>query len=151
MLSLSKKADYALVAMLHLAEQPGQRFSARSLARQSALPVALLMNLLKLLAAEGVIQSERGVKGGYTLALDPAQISLAQIVHAVEGPVALTVCMDPASPDPCSRQCKCRLHRPLRRVHDALRGLLETFTLADMLAEADLPHTLEQRLVPLQT
>src|SRR3954468_19152419 len=81
---LSKKTEYALVALAHLAEQPGRLASAREIAQAQALPVALLMNILKNLQGHGLLSSGRGVKGGYQLARDLGALSLYELMAMVE-------------------------------------------------------------------
>src|ERR1700728_2713904 len=92
MLSLSKKTDYALIALAYLAERPGRVASAREIAEARDLPAALLMNILKELQHHGLLRSTRGVKGGYEIAVDLAAVSLHQLIVALEGPVKLVEC-----------------------------------------------------------
>jgi Rrf2 family protein len=84
MLCLSKKAEYALVALAHLAEQPGRVASAREIAQARALPVALLMNILKNLQVHGLLRSTRGVKGGYRIDRDLNSLSLYELIAIVD-------------------------------------------------------------------
>ena len=84
MLCLSKKAEYALVALAHLAEQPGRVASAREIAQMRRLPLALLMNILKNLQAHGLLRSTRGVKGGYRIDRDLNLLSLYELIAIVE-------------------------------------------------------------------
>src|SRR5882724_6620780 len=94
MLSLSKKTDYALIALAYLAERPGRTASAREIAEARNLPSALLMNILKELHHHGIVQSIRGVKGGYQIAVDLKAKSLHDVVVAMEGPVRLVECAE---------------------------------------------------------
>jgi Rrf2 family protein len=84
MLCLSKKSEYALVALAHLAEHPGRTASAREIAQARSLPVALLMNILKNLQAHGLLRSTRGVRGGYQIAGDLNSLSLCDLIAIVE-------------------------------------------------------------------
>jgi Rrf2 family protein len=84
MLCMSKKTEYALVALGHLAEQPGRVASAREIARAQALPAALLINILKNLQSHGLLRSTRGVKGGYQVATDLAALSLHELIAIVD-------------------------------------------------------------------
>ena len=84
MLCMSKKTEYALVALSHLAEQPGRVASAREIARAQALPAALLINILKNLQSHGLLRSTRGVKGGYQVATDLAALSLHELIAIVD-------------------------------------------------------------------
>jgi Rrf2 family protein len=84
MLCISKKTEYALAALAHMAEKPGQTASAREIARNANLPLALLMNILKILQGHGLLQSTRGVKGGYRVARDLTTVSLHELIAIVE-------------------------------------------------------------------
>jgi Rrf2 family protein len=83
---LSKKTEYALIALAHLSEQPGRLASARGIAQGHSLPAALLMNILKNLQCHGLLRSVRGVNGGYRLARDLSSLSLYELISVVECP-----------------------------------------------------------------
>ena len=93
MLRLSKKADYALIAMKHLALR-GDRgsSSAREIAEQYDIPIELLAKVLQRLVRRGLLASHQGTRGGYQLARRPAQISVADVIQAIDGPVTVTAC-----------------------------------------------------------
>src|SRR6478736_9649427 len=96
MLRLSKKADYALMAMKHLATRgdrvhPGSS-SAREIAEQYDIPIELLAKVLQRLVRRGLLASHQGTRGGYQLARGPAHISVADVIQAIDGPVAVTAC-----------------------------------------------------------
>jgi Rrf2 family protein len=84
MLCISRKTEYALAAFAHLAEKPGQTASAREIAQAAGLPLALLMNILKNLQSHGLLQSTRGVKGGYRIAREMSDVSLHELIAIVE-------------------------------------------------------------------
>ena len=84
MLYMSKKTEYALVALAHLAEQPGRVASAREIASSRGVPPALLMNILKNLQGHGILRSTRGVRGGYQLDRDPNSLSLHELIAIVD-------------------------------------------------------------------
>src|ERR1700722_14546014 len=102
MLRLSKKADYALMAMKHLAlrtdpRNPGKQCpdgssSAREIAEAYDIPIELMAKVLQRLVRHGVLASHQGTRGGYLLARTPAQISVADVIQAVDGPVTVTAC-----------------------------------------------------------
>ena len=94
MLSLTKKTDYAVIAMCHLALAPQRVASAREIARSFGMPLSLLMNILKRLCVAGLVRSVRGAQGGYALARPAGQITLADLVVALEGPVRLANCVN---------------------------------------------------------
>ena len=93
MLRLSKKADYALMAMKHLALR-GDRgsSSAREIAEQYDIPIELMAKVLQRLVRRGLLASQQGTRGGYQLARTPAQISVADVIQAIDGPVTVTAC-----------------------------------------------------------
>src|SRR5205814_6603587 len=93
MLRLSKKADYALIAMKHLALR-GDRgsSSAREIAELYDIPIELMAKVLQRLVRRGLLASHQGTRGGYQLARTPAQISVADVIQAIDGPVTVTAC-----------------------------------------------------------
>lgn len=149
MLSMTRKTDYALVAMAHLANEGPSRASAREVAERLGLPVAALMNILNQLGHAGLVSSTRGPNGGYGLAKAPAEISLASLIEAVEGPVRLTLCCSNAT-EVVERRCDlesgCAIKGPVRKVHTMLRQFLEQVTL-DQIASRQVPGGLGADLV----
>ncbi|KKK99134.1 hypothetical protein LCGC14_2635800, partial [marine sediment metagenome] len=94
MLNMTKKTGYGLIAMTHLASLgDGELACARKISEQFGLPTSLMMNVLKQLSAAGFVESVRGARGGYRLAKHPEDISLADLVEALEGPVRLAECV----------------------------------------------------------
>ena len=141
MLALTKKTGYGLIAMTYLAGlDEGQVASAREIAERFDVPTSLLMNVLKELSAAGYVESVRGAHGGYRLALDPEEISLADLVTAVEGPIRLAQCVagkDPsADSEPCRLLEQCPVADPVHRVQRRLSDFLKTVTLAEIAAPA---------------
>lgn len=140
MLNLTRKTDYALVALAYLAQRrtAGEvAVSARRIADTFDLPLPLLMNILKELAHAKVLTATRGSAGGYTLARDAGQISLLEVITALEGPVQFAQCTDaiPGSTilgQGCVVASKCIIRDPVRRIHDRIRNLLEEITIADL-------------------
>lgn len=136
MLSLTKKTGYALIAMTHLAKVTDDRcVSAREIAEQFGVPTSLLMNVLKELAAAGYIESTRGAHGGYRLARRPADVSLADLVTALEGPIRFAECIrDDARADDgtCRLMADCPIADPVHRVQRRLHDFLKEVTLADI-------------------
>jgi Rrf2 family protein len=146
--------DYALVALACLEQhsavqtpaRPGDAattaLSARRIADQYGLPVALLMNILKDLQQAGIVQSVRGPSGGYRLAKDSNQITLLDVVHAVDGPVRVAQCTDPLAivGQGCPIQNACPIRQPIHRLEEHLTGFLDRVTLADLLgSKVDVP------------
>lgn len=121
---LSSLADYAVVLMVAAARHcGGLRSNARQLAEETGVPLPTAQKLVSRLAAAGLIESVRGAGGGFRLSRPPAMISLADIVEAVEGPIALTTCVDTGRSD-CALEdcCSVRSHWPV--VNEAMRGAL---------------------------
>lgn len=138
MLSLSRKAEYAVAAMAHLARQGSSLARAREIGAALNLPLPVLMNIMKSLNRYGLVRATRGPKGGYELVRGPAQITLAHMVEAVEGPVRLTRCCaqpDYAEESACKLEPGCRVKGSLRKVHLELKEVLNGVTLAQIVAD----------------
>ncbi len=136
MLALTRKTEYALIALAYLAQHRGDVANARAIARRYRVPASLLMNVLKRLAHEGLLQSVRGSKGGYILAQDPHDVSLHDLIVAVEGPMHFVQCAGAPSDDECELTDVCPVSRPVRRIHDRLEQFLRDVTLAEIAADA---------------
>lgn len=138
MLALTRKTDYALIALVHLARAGAGSISARQIAAHYGVPLPLLMNILKTLAQEGLIRSVRGAKGGYSLALRADQITLDRLIGAIEGPVRFVRCVPPRRPAGragCELVDTCPVRSPVQRLHRRLREFLSGLTLADLAEE----------------
>lgn len=138
MLSLTRKADYALVAMAELARQMPGRASAREISEAVGIPLPVLTNVLHELMHDGLISSRKGSKGGYCLARPAERITLAEMIAAIQGPIRLTACCgDEGDTDghDCSLEVSCRIKEPVRRVHRGLREYFDRITLAHLIAE----------------
>ena len=135
MLSLTRKADYAIVALSDLARQGASRSSARAIAGRTKVPLPVLTNILHQLLNHGLVTSAMGAKGGYALSRPPEAISLADMIDAMEGTFKLTVCCGGESDDEmdaCDLQEGCRVVEPIRRVHARLKEFLGEVTLAEI-------------------
>ena len=132
MVRLSKLTDYGLLLMTLIArrETPVQR-TARDLAAESHLPLATVSKLLKELLQSGLLVSHRGIKGGYLLAREPQEISLTEIIAAIEGPMALTECSTEVT-GLCNIEAGCPIKSNQRIINQAVRGVLERITLSDL-------------------
>jgi Rrf2 family protein len=139
MLKLTKKADYGLIALRHLAlGEAGETASAKEMADTYRLPLPLLSKILQKLARGGMLQSVAGTNGGYRLTRDPKNISAMEVIRAIDGPIVLTSCFTEHSGEhkSCNTSAMCTVREPLRRVHEAILGLLEKFTIAELAAAA---------------
>jgi len=130
MLALSKLSDYAIVLMTFLATHDEYKESARELAEATRIPLPTVVKLLKRLAASGTLQSTQGRRGGYRLIRRPCDVSITQIIEAVEGPIAVTECNREVSH--CRIQASCPVHPHWRVINRALREALANISLADL-------------------
>jgi FeS assembly SUF system regulator len=131
---LTHLADYAVVIMTAAARrEAGARLSASELAQETGVPLPTAQKLMGRLAAEGLLTSARGAAGGFALARPAADISLADIVEAVEGPIALTMCSDGANHD-CALDAHCRVKPHMGVVGNAVRGALGAVSLQQLSA-----------------
>jgi len=132
MLRMSKLTDYGIVLLAQLASsKQGETHNARELAHDTQLPLPVVSKVLKALAREGFLVSQRGAKGGYSLARHPGAISVAQVIRALEGPVALMECS--ASPGQCQQESSCQVRAPWQRIHRVIEESLARFPLSDLL------------------
>lgn len=129
MLRLSKKADYALIAMAHLAMQPGS-VSAREIAESYEIPTELMAKVLQRLARRGLLTSQQGARGGYTLARTASGISVADVIQAIDGPVSVTACS--AHADRCGQFDKCNVRDPLWRISDIIVSALSRTMVSEL-------------------
>ena len=136
MLRLSKKADYALMAMKHLAQGPGTAsISAREIAEQYDIPIELMAKVLQKLARTGLLVSTQGTRGGYTLSRAPAAITVTDVIQAIDGPFSVTACS--TQNNSCEQYSKCNIRDPLWQIRERIAATLGTVTIAEMAAERD--------------
>src|SRR5471030_1343461 len=145
MLKLTKKADYGLIALRHLASIPGATASTKDIADTYHLPVPLLAKVLQKLTRAKILQSAAGANGGYKLSRDAGRITALEVVRAIDGPVILTHCF--TEHGTCDQSDNCTVREPLRRVHEAILELLHKFTITD-LAEAPAARLTQLNLPP---
>lgn len=131
MLRLSKKADYALMAMRHLAaaEKDGS-VSAREIAEHYGIPAELLAKVLQRLVRARLLVSVQGTRGGYRLAGEPQRLTVADVIQAIDGPVAVTAC----SPhdQACEQYERCEIRDPLWKIKSRIVDALATVSLAEL-------------------
>lgn len=134
MFAVTRKTDFALVTLAHLAREQSL-CSVREVADRYHLPLPMLTNILKSLCQAGLVYSERGARGGYRLADRPEHISVLQVMEAMEGPFRLVQCTmsDVASGlGMCDVESSCPIRSPVRRVYQALRDQLSNISIADI-------------------
>ena len=135
MLKLTKKADYGLIALRHLAlGDAGVTASAKEMADAYGLPLPLLSKILQKLARGGMLQSVAGTNGGYRLARDPREISTLDVIRTIDGPIILTHCFTEHGEGgvACSQADRCTVREPLRKVHEGILNLLGGISIWDL-------------------
>ena len=140
MILLSKLTDYGVTLMTRLAQRREEGcLSARDLAESAGLPLPTVSKLLKILAREGLLESQRGIKGGYRLARAPREIGLSEILLALEGPVSLTACGN------CEMDADCSMQPHWNWINQRVLQSLEDITLADLSGSTLLNLAAERR------
>ncbi len=140
MLRISRLTDYAFIILTRLAEEgQGEIVSCSSLADQGPLPLPTVRKVCKKLAQEDLLVSHQGAHGGYELAHPPGEITVAQVIAAMEGPIALTVCSEGAGE--CEIEHACPVGDNWRVINGAIRRTLSNLTLADLSSQLT-PETL---------
>jgi Rrf2 family protein len=139
MLRLTKKADYGLMAMKHLAEHADQgACSAKDIAEEYGIPQEALAKILQRLARAELLQSQHGTNGGYTLTRDPRVISAYEVIRAIDGPLFITSCITVRGE--CDQSERCTIREPLRKVNQSIEDVLKSIALSDMREESDTEH-----------
>jgi FeS assembly SUF system regulator len=145
MLRLSKLTDYAVVVLIQLAESERQQGedvvqTAPGIAGATGVPEPTVAKVLKALTSGGLLHSQRGARGGYRLARPLAGISISDVIAAIDGPIALTACVDGGAGG-CDVEAMCAVKGRWDLVNDAIRCALSQITLAEMRA-ASIPPAL---------
>ena len=135
MLKLTKRTEYGLIALTHLAKRQGEVVPAREIGEQFPVPKRLLAEVLKDLGLAGLVESTRGARGGYALTRSPESISLAEVVSALEGAPQVSGCSDlgmARRDGECDVQAVCPIRSPLHRLKDRIWSLLDSTTLGSI-------------------
>ena len=133
MFRLNRLTDYAVVVMTQMTRKPDDVHTAPQIAGNTGIPLPTVAKLLNALARESLVESHRGAAGGYTLGRPAHEVSMAQIIQAIEGPIALTACVE-GSGNSCDVECLCPMRGNWERVNRAIHDALSEVTLADMAA-----------------
>ncbi len=136
MFKLSRMTDYGVVVLSRMAREPGTVFATAELAERTALPQPTVAKTLKSLARGGLVVSHRGTQGGYSLERAPQAVTMAEIIGVLDGPVALTACVE-GSDENCGVERLCPIRGHWERVNAAVKGALDGITLADLTAAQD--------------
>ena len=150
MIRMSKLADYGLVLMTQFLRESRaeENLSARQLAAETSLPLPAVSKVLKALSREGLLISHRGAGGGYSLSRRPERISVGEVLSAVEGPIAMTECID--NEGGCRQEALCPVRPNWERINHAVKEVLDAITLIDMMGP--LPdHLVTLGGVPVET
>lgn len=130
-MKLTRGADYGTLGILYLARQPRERVVLISeIAESQDVPESYLAKVFQDLAKAGLVRSHRGARGGFTLARPPEEITLRQVIEAIEGPLALNRCLDPR--EGCQRSPECPVHRALATAQGTLLSALDAVTLRSL-------------------
>ncbi len=135
MIRLTRISDYGIVLMTQLAARgdPEPR-NARQVATAARLPLPVVRKILKVLTREGLLASHRGSKGGYSLARSPEQISAAEMIAALDGPIGLTECATHSGL--CEQEASCHVREPWQRINAVVHNALSSVTLAELAGPA---------------
>lgn len=131
MIRISRLTDYGIVLLTHIAGHPERTHTASEVAAEAHLPLPTVSKLLRRLAKQRLLASHRGVKGGYGLASPPERITIAGIVAAIEGPIAMTTCAV-RTPSDCEHENHCPVRGHWNLINLAVRQALDSITLADL-------------------
>lgn len=131
MIRLSRLADYGIVIATHLARHPARQRTAPEVAAATNVPQPMTSKVLKQLVRAELLVSHRGARGGYTLARAPERITVAEVIEALDGPIAITSCVD-AGPADCGIMSFCPARANWQRINHAIRDALDGVTLAEM-------------------
>jgi Rrf2 family protein len=146
MLKLTKKADYGLMAMKHLAEHAnGGACSAKDVADAYGIPQEVMAKILQRLVKAGLLHSQHGTNGGYTLVRDAHKISAFDVIRAIDGPLFITSCITVRGE--CGQSERCTIREPLRRVNQRIEDVLRRITISEMKEE---PEIAEELKVPAE-
>jgi FeS assembly SUF system regulator len=138
MLRISKLTDYATVILSQMAKESGLTHSAMGLAEATGIALPTVSKVLKILVNANILVSTRGIKGGYALARSADKISVADVISALEGPIAVTECS--ISHESCEQAAGCGISGNWGLINLAIRSALEAITLADMIKPVHVPH-----------
>ena len=145
MLKLSKKSDYALIALKHLAVNADKgSFSASDIAEAYGISAPLMAKVLQKLARVGIVTARHGSTGGYTLARDARLITALEAIDAIDGPLSLTSCV--THHGDCEQSRTCNIKEPLRRVNNTILAVLNKVTISEMADDAPASEVVELRV-----
>jgi Rrf2 family protein len=154
MLKLSKKVDYGLMSLMHLAQRTERSsWSAREISENYDIPLELLAKILQKLVQKGLLVSHAGTHGGYSLSRPAGKISAAEVIEAIEGPLSLTNCV--SDDGVCGQFEKCNVKSPLQRLNEIVAQTFRDLTIEEMSRQQSVDfrasQLVEPRLVSIST
>jgi Rrf2 family protein len=139
MLRFTKRADYGLMAIHYIAVHDDLgSVSAKRIAEEFSIPPEIMAKILQRLAKQGLIVSHNGPKGGYGLSRRPAEITVGEVIRALEGPINIVSCLEDSA---CPQMERCNLRRPVKKLQAAISQVLDSMSLAELTSE-DVPDLL---------
>jgi Rrf2 family protein len=136
MLRFSKKVEYALIALLHMARKPAKALTTnKELSDQYHIPLELMGKVLQSLVRNGMVNSVQGVKGGYLLNETIESLSISQVVRAVDKPIKIVKCIENHNLPDCSQIPYCNIRNPMEILQDKLEAIFEGITVSDLKAD----------------
>lgn len=147
MLRVKKLTDYGIVLLVHCARARGQEplLTAKELSIRSQLPLPTVSKVLKILCQASLVTSHQGPKGGYGLARDAKEISAADMIAALEGPLAMADCLPPGNVR-CDYEKKCLLKNPWHIINERVKSTLQQMSLEEMANQTSRRQALIHRL-----
>ncbi len=141
MLNFTKKTEYGIIALTCLVKTQSRSVNSREISSEYGIPLPILSNIMKELAGHGIVESQRGAKGGYRLQGKPEALTLGRILEALEGKVRLTECMDLPSGEAsdCRLEGSCPVRAPLKRLQEKVKGWLDDVSLAEIAGDSTEP------------
>lgn len=140
MIKISKLTDYAILVLSTLAQTQGQLLTTSALSVSTRIPEPTVAKVLKLLTKQGIVQSTRGVHGGYMMARDPTRITVHELIVALEGPISITSCTNNVS-DQCMVKDYCTVRGGWQKINDTITAALDDLFLTDLVS----PYTPNQK------
>jgi FeS assembly SUF system regulator len=148
MIKMGKLTDYGTLIMTFLAREPGSLHAAQEIAHAVGISLPTATKVLKMLARAGLLESQRGTRGGYSLSRSPEDITMADVISALEGPIGLTECGTSSQPGNCNRARSCSVKTNWQRISQAVNDALAGVTLAEMTVPAHPIHFTRQPVIP---
>jgi Rrf2 family protein len=150
MLKLSKKADYGLIAVRHLAMKYATgACSSKEIARAYGIPTELLAKILQKLVKKGLLTSQHGAEGGYALARHPDAVTVFEVIRAIDGPLLITSCI--TSHGDCSQSPTCTVKEPLSKINEIILQALSSVTISSLGENGSAPTAASPSLVQIES